>query len=103
MKFGLQQAKFEAFPQFLTQFSHVSRHLKASSRKQKLKFRKNCFNDVVSDLWKSCCFLSTKLCNLYIFIDILELRVENKTKNKFKKEEEIFFLLMWCQNFGKRA
>ena len=35
------------------QFTHVSGHNGASSKKQKNKFRQNCFANVVSDLKKS--------------------------------------------------
>ena len=36
--------------QFVTQFTHVFRHPRISSRKQKNSFRENCLKNVVSDL-----------------------------------------------------
>ena len=39
--------------QFATQFTPVSRQYRASNRKQKFKFRKNCCDTMVSDLWKN--------------------------------------------------
>ena len=44
-----------AVTHFLTQFTHVSRHFGAYSRKQTKLFRENCFENVVSD------YVSTKL------------------------------------------
>ena len=37
--------------QFVTQLTHVLRHLRVL--RQKKKFRNNCFDNVISDLWKS--------------------------------------------------
>ena len=43
-----------ALTHFVTQFTHVSRHFRVYSRKQNKEkwFRENCFENVVSDLYK---------------------------------------------------
>ena len=38
---------------FVTQFTQVSRHFWVNSRKQKEMVRENCFENVVSNLWKN--------------------------------------------------
>ena len=43
-----------------TQFTHVSRHFWASNRKQKKLLRKNCFENMVSDMWQKLLHLSIK-------------------------------------------
>ena len=39
--------------QFVTQFTHVLRHFEAKSRKQTNKFRKNSFDNMLSNFWKN--------------------------------------------------
>ena len=57
--------------QFVTHFTHVSRHPRVKNRQQKEIFRKNCFENVVSDSWKKNVFVSTKVL----------LEKSSKTKN----------------------
>ena len=48
-----------AVTHFVTQFTHVSGHFGAKSRKEEEnKLRKNCFDNVVSNLWKSGLFIN---------------------------------------------
>ena len=37
---------------FGTQFTHISRQYRVENRKQKLKFKNNCFDNVFFDCWK---------------------------------------------------
>ena len=60
-----------AVTHFVTQFTHVFRHPRVKSRKQKKFFRENCFDNVVSDLWKRKKIVSTKVL----------LEKSSKTKN----------------------
>ena len=50
LKLGLPWGFFLAFMHFVRQFTHVSRHFRVFSRKQKKLFRENCFENLVSDL-----------------------------------------------------
>ena len=55
-KFGFKGGNFSCYEIF-TQFTHASRNCPSQSRKQQQqKFRKKCFDNVVSDLWKHCLF-----------------------------------------------
>ena len=51
--------------QFVKQFTHVSGHHEALSRKQKLKFRKNCFYNLGSDMCLYCPYNDIEKNNLY--------------------------------------
>ena len=51
-----------AITNFVTQFTHVSRHFDVDCRKKNKKlFRENCIENGVSDLKKKIAYVSTKL------------------------------------------
>ena len=76
---------------FLTQYTHVCRHLGVNCRKQKKKNRDNCFESVVSDLKEKLAYVSTKL--------LLEKSV--KTKKNEKKTMKTFTIFggFWGHNY----
>ena len=49
-----------AITNFVMQFTHVSRHVEVYNRERKKMFRKNCFENMVSDLNKKIAYVSTE-------------------------------------------
>ena len=62
---------------FVTQFTHVFRYFGVYCRKQRQKFRENCFESVVSNKFKKMAYVSLKL-----FLEKMQKKVQKKERKK---------------------
>ena len=88
MKFGPQGGNISV-TQFHTQFTHIFRYFEALNSKQKCRFMKNYFDNVVSDLWKKAWFF-------------LENTLKKVPKEKTKKNLKSFKASVFSKSYYRQ-